>query len=69
MAWAKKPGLECAGQKTALLKNGGDVAVGASVASINVDHLGGGGGGAGGRRWNLTSGFLDQTRDVDAVVW
>ena len=61
--------VECTGQETALPENGDDVAKGAGMAGVDVDHFGGGGGGAGGRRWNLTSGFLDQTRDVDAVVW
>ena len=48
--------------------DGGDVAKWASVACTDVDRFRSGGGGAGGRRWDLTSGFLDQTGDGDAVV-
>ena len=61
--------VEYAGQETALLENGGDVAVGASMAGVKVDQFRGSGGGAGGRRWNLASSFLDQIGNVDAVVW
>ena len=39
------------------------------MAGVDVDRFRSGGGGAGGRRWDLTSGFLDQTGDGDAVVW
>ena len=60
--------VEDAGQETALLQNGSDVAVGACVTGVDVNCFRGSGRGAGCRRWYGSSGLVDQTGNVDAVV-
>ena len=60
--------VESAGQETALLQNGSDVAVGACVTGIDVNCFRGSGSGTSGRRWYWAGGLVDQTGNVDAVV-
>ena len=60
--------VENAGQEAALLQNGSDVALGACVTGVDVNCFRGSGGGTGGRRWYGSSGLVDQTGNVDAVV-
>ena len=50
------------------MQNGGDVALGACVAGVDVNCFRGSRGGTSGRRWYGASGLVDQTGNVDAVV-
>ena len=60
--------VENAGQEAALLQNGSDVALGACVTGVDVNCFRGSGGGTSGRRWYGSSGLVDQSGNVDAVV-
>ena len=60
--------VESTGKESALLENGCDVAVGASVYSVDVYGFWGSGCGTSGRRWSGLMGFVDQSWKIETVV-